>query len=1095
MNKSILLFTISVLTVLAIHAKTIADTIPQLSNNQNYIFSQIMLDSTGTHVMSEINYFDGLGRPSQVVRPFTTPSKGDISVFHEYDSIGRLWKEWLPAVVYDNNGRFVNNIEDKLRVQYEDTRPFSTIRYEDCPLDRIRGKKGPGMDWPDYIWQSIDFWTGRKDDDLDFLICKYYEIKGDTLIYNSDYEDGELFVIQDTDEDENIVYTYYDKLERIVLTRQVSGVTYGSTFYDTYYIYDDFNNLRYVLLPMYQENPDLDLCAYQYKYDCRNQCIGKKTPGADWISYVYDKVGHLTYSQDGTQRQRKEWTYHLFDNLNREVISGVGTFIFDTVPDISNTVIKAVRYDYPGATGVGYLVYNWKGIITTKPLIVRYYDDYNFLNMKEDYESLKYGVEDLPALAKEDFVNANSLLQSTKGMLTGIYVSTPGVGKGIMKAMYYDDKRNVIQTRSTSHFDGYYKDWFSYSYSGLMLKHLHTHSESNWNYVTELYEYTYDHATRLKQVDHTLNNFPKVTIAAYTYDELGRLSQKALHNGQFVQSYTYNIRNWLTSASSPFFEQKLYYMENTEGNTPRYNGNISSVKWKVKGDVDRGYNYHYDKFNRLVAANYREDGLFSPHYDAQYSYDSMGNLTKILRKGLINKKSDMTFGEIDNLYLTYHGNQLKQVTDSAGVDELQDSAIFGFKDGVNVDEEYAYDKNGNLIKDLNKGIIRITYNSLNLPDTVLYDNKHAIYYHYGSDGNKYRVIHKDSVERATDYCGNAIYENNVLKKVLMKEGFITFENKTPVYHYYLSDHLGNNRVVIRQDSVMEQVNHYYPFGGLFGESVGGQVQEYKYNGKELDTSNNLNWYDYGARMYDVVLGRWHVADPFSEKNYNQSLYAYCKNNPVLRVDLDGKDDYVLSDNGVIYLVNKNDRKVDMLYASGQSGLVKQIDPKWNNIRVFDKSFLPGFKENYGRDQRDPQRFSVTNSVSDAANVGKFAMDNTRVEWTLNAGYKDGKKTYILGTSRREDKVKIVEKLYGNPFAGFQKVVSIHSHPAVAGTKGGSEGDMKNAKGMNDISFSVYFKWDKTLYEYDDKNSNKGSLGISSMEDLMKYILMELRKAK
>ena len=105
----------------------------------------------------------------------------------------------------------------------------------------------------------------------------------------------------------------------------------------------------------------------------------------------------------------------------------------------------------------------------------------------------------------------------------------------------------------------------------------------------------------------------------------------------------------------------------------------------------------------------------------------------------------------------------------------------------------------------------------------------------------------------TDYCGNMIYENGQLSKILTDVGYITLANSTPTYHYYLQDHLGNNRVVIDEHGQVEQVNHYYAFGGLMGESTSGGAQPYKYNGKELDRMHGLDWYDYGARHYDAVL--------------------------------------------------------------------------------------------------------------------------------------------------------------------------------------------------------------------------------------------------
>ncbi|WP_223854861.1 RHS repeat domain-containing protein [Bacteroides sp. GM023] len=897
MKKCLLLIGMSILGALTTIAKETGDSIPQLSVNKNYIYSQTLLDPTGEHVKSEVNYFDGIGRASQQVTPFVTPSGADLALYQEYDSLGDLWKEWLPAIAVGNKGGFVEEIPEKLPEQYGDVNPYSSLHYEHCPLNRILERHGPGMDWPYYRIQGTNFWTNRSE--YPDLTCKCYEIEGDSLVCNSDYETGELYLTQQTDEDEKTTYIFTDKLNRTVLTRQVSSPRYDATCLDTYYVYDALNNLCFVLSPGFQENPDLDLYSYQYKFDARNRCIGKKTPGTDWITYAFDKAGHLIFSQDGAQRQRRELTYHLSDELGREVIVGVGTLYSDTIPDISNTHIKAVRYDHPGATGAGYLVYNLLGLTTTIPLTVNYYDSYSFLNMDEEYKNLlEYSFEDLPASKEYEtyFKSTTSLQQSAKGMLTGTFVNIPDLQKGVMTAIYYDDKKNIIQSRSTNHLDGYDKNWFSYSYSGLKLKHLHVHDSRYYkSLVTEMYEYSYDHATRLKQVDHTLNDAPRVTLATYTYDELGRLSQKTLHNGQFTQSYTYNIRNWLKSISSPYFEQQLYYTENEVGNTPQYNGNIGSMIWKVRGESKRGYNFAYDNFNRLANADYQENELPSPHYSTRYSYNFMGDLTRISRNGLLTAGSEPTFGETDRLFLIYHGNQLKQVTDSADLNISLSPGSLNFTDGVNLAEEYKYDKSGNLIQDLNKGIEQIKYNSLNLPDTVIVDKKHCIYYRYGGEGSKFQVIHKDSIENVTDYCGNVLYDNNVLHKVLTEEGFVTFENGVPVYHYFLQDHQGNNRMVIRQDGVTEEVNHYYPFGGLFGESTGMQKQAYKYNGKELDTNIGLNWYDYGARHYDAALGRWNAVDPMAEKRYGISPYSYTSNNPVNRIDINGQlDDWVES---------------------------------------------------------------------------------------------------------------------------------------------------------------------------------------------------------
>ena len=94
-----------------------------------------------------------------------------------------------------------------------------------------------------------------------------------------------------------------------------------------------------------------------------------------------------------------------------------------------------------------------------------------------------------------------------------------------------------------------------------------------------------------------------------------------------------------------------------------------------------------------------------------------------------------------------------------------------------------------------------------------------------------------------------------------------------------------------QGSVVER-NGYYPFGSetALGSSYPKLLDNrMKFNGKEEQTIGNLGLLDYGARMYDPAIGRWTAQDPLSEKYYSFSAYNYCVNNPVMFVDLDGRD--------------------------------------------------------------------------------------------------------------------------------------------------------------------------------------------------------------
>ena len=447
----------------------------------------------------------------------------------------------------------------------------------------------------------------------------------------------------------------------------------------------------------------------------------------------------------------------------------------------------------------------------------------------------------------------------------------------------------------------------------------------------EVYTYSYDYADRVSKVEHTLGG-TKITLADYTYDSFGRLSTKSLHGSAANKlTYAYNLRSWLTGITSTRFTQNLYY--NTGVGTARYNGNISSMTWKSGNESTvRGYKFTYDGLDRMLNATYGETAGISTNAN-RFSenvtgYDKNGNIKGLQRYGQL---SSTAYGMIDNLTLTLNGNQLNRVDDAVTASAYNGG--FEFKNGANAADEYSYDANGNLTKDLNKGISGITYNFLNLPNAVTFSDGSTITYTYGADGTKLRTVHKiGSTTTTTDYCGNVIYENGVQKLLLTEEGYITLSDSK--YHYYLKDHQGNNRVVISQSGTVEETSHYYPFGGGFASA--GNVQPYKYNGKELDTKKGLNWYDYGARHYDAVLGRFITVDALYDKHFKVSPYVYCGNEPVGRIDPDGNDwrvqtHYNRETDKIEYKItvraalinNSNNKELDIKTLAGQ--IVEQVN--------------------------------------------------------------------------------------------------------------------------------------------------------------------------
>jgi len=630
----------------------------------------------------------------------------------------------------------------------------------------------------------------------------------------------------------NVSYTFTDKMGHVVLSRQMKG----SETHDTYYVYDDKSNLCFVLQPMYQSSANLDLYAFQYKYDGRNRCIWKKLPGAGYMEMVYDNADRLVFSQDGNQRALTSgnWTYYKYDGLNRLTEQGTCT----------NKVTTS----------------------GTNVLVQHFYDSYAFRSQAG------FNNSNFP-----DDASGNG-----KGALTASVATVLGSSNKIYTAYYYDIKGRVVKTVQSNPLGGYDVAATVYTFTNKPATVTHTHTASGKTTRTEVYTYSYDHADRLLKVEHTLGG-TKITLADYAYDNLGRLQSKSLHGSATNKlTYAYNVRGWLTGISGSKFTQNLYY--NT--GTAKYNGSISSMTWKAGNESTiRGYKFTYDGLSRLMNATYGETAgintntnRFSENVTA---YDKNGNIKTLQRYG---QTAASSYGLIDNLTFTLAGNQLSRVDDAAAASAYNGG--FEFKDGVKQANEYTYDSNGNLTKDLNKGISTITYNVLNLPNMVTFSDGSTIAYTYGADGTKLKTVHKTgSTTTTTDYCGNVVYENGVQKLLLTDEGYVTLSDSK--YHYYLKDHQGNNRVVINQSGTVEETNHYYPFGGVFASS--GNVQPYKYNGKELDAKKGLNWYDYGARHYDAALGRFTTVDPSAENYYSTSPFTYCLNNPLNYIDPLGTD--------------------------------------------------------------------------------------------------------------------------------------------------------------------------------------------------------------
>ena len=804
-----------------------ASPVAGITSGRSYIRRKLMLDTSGG-CLDRIQYFDGLGRPVQTVRKGVTPGGKDLVDFIDYDKRGRAWRQWNAVPVSGMSGAFISNMPEQAPGILGDTRPYSETLYEESPWGRPLLMTDAGIAWKEHPVQTV-YTLNRASGEYS---CRQYKAGSDGTLQDAGmYPSGTLEAVKTTDEDGKVSYTFTDKRQRTVLTR----LKQGDETYDTYYVYDAEGNLGFVLQPMYQSHANLDLYAFRYEYDAMQRCISKKLPGAEPVEYEYDSCDRLSFSQDGNQRPAGRWTYYLYDAFGRLTEQG----------ECSSKNLSSGRTAH----------------------VRNFYDGYAAFREATGYDSAFH--DDTSGYAH--------------GALTGSVTTSFGSDTPVFKAYYYDNKGRTVKVVESNLLGGYETTGTVYTLTDKPLTVTHTHTGSGKLTRTETYAYTYDHADRLSRVEHTLDG-AKVTLVANTYDEWGRLSSRTFHGSSTNSlAYTYNIRGWLTEIGGGKFTQDLYY--NTGNGTPCYNGNISSMTWKTGNESNiRGYKFDYDGVNRLASAMYGETASIDSNTDRfterVTGYDSNGNITGLQRYG---QTSVAGYGLVDNLSFTLDGNRLNRVDDATTASAYNGS--FEFKDGASQAGEYTYDANGNLTKDLNKNIIDIQYNVLNLPSAVTFADGSVISYLYSADGVKLRTVHTiNGTATTTDYCGNVVYENGVARLLLTEVGYITLSDKK--YHYYLQDHQGNNRVVVNQSGSVEETNHYYPFGGVFASS--GNVQPYKYNGKELDTKKGLDWYDYGARRHDAALGRFTTVDPMAEKYYSTNPYAYCLNNPINFIDPTGQ---------------------------------------------------------------------------------------------------------------------------------------------------------------------------------------------------------------
>ncbi|BFO64699.1 DUF6443 domain-containing protein [Chryseobacterium sp. KCF3-3] len=924
-----------------------------ISNNENYIQTKTYLDYNGTSPTKSsetVQYFDGLGRPKQIVNLQASPLGRDVVTHIEYDQFGRQVKDYLPVPqLSTSNGNYYSGPLGVYPTTYGNEKIYSEKVLENSPLDRILEQKQVGSDWNG---KSVKFGYEANStlDKVKKFTAPTTWVNNATesdVVNNGMYGDAQLYKNTVTDEDENKTIEFKNGKGQVILVRKIISTTENA---DTYYVYNEYDQLTFVIPPLLSKLDSWtivqrDALAYQYRYDTKGRLVGKMLPGKGWEFMIYDKQDRLVGTQDAVLNAKGQWLYTQYDQFGRVVITGLATGgdrnTEQTLADGSNNM---TRTSFVVFTRQGMDVYYDPGV--TYPhaskwvtlLSVNYYDGYPAYSFNPAFPTAIIGEPVLPETPATDG-------RSTKGLPVMSLAKNIEDDNWTKNYIYYDKKGRVIGTHSINHLGGYTHTESKLDFAGVTKQTVTRHKRLTTNtekVITETFDY--DNRNRLLVHKHQVDSNPVEILTQNTYNEISQITTKKVGGTDAANplqsiDYKYNIRGWLTKINDPaalngkLFGYEIKYTNPVYTNlaSGRYNGNIAEVDWRnaSEGALKR-YSYVYDSLNRLKDAIYTEPGATNPYnnnFNENLTYDLNGNIMTLKRNAY--PVSGTTATQVDDLEYKYTGNRLNQVIENS-------SNPSGYEGGNNI---IGYDLNGNMTDMKDKGIQSIIYNNLNLPTSIGIQNigymgqisTTNINHLYRADGAKLRkTIVQQSymglpITRMTDYLdgfqysyiddgGSCItcrtetaYEPQAYSKfagpilttpkwkldfVPTSEGFYSFVENRYIYNY--KDHLGNVRVTFAKNNagVVQSMdtNNYYPFGlnhiGGTSSSNFGSYYNYKYNGKELQETG---MYDYGARMYMADIGRWGVIDPLAETSRRFSTYTYALDNPIMFVDPDGRE--------------------------------------------------------------------------------------------------------------------------------------------------------------------------------------------------------------
>lgn len=588
-----------------------------------------------------------------------------VSTAQYYDGLDRITRQYLPVSGDAGSSYGEDEMSSHSYRTYGDNLSYSDVSYD--ALDRKLESTIPGAAWR------------GKSNKTAYSVNAAGEVRRfsaplgvNTLKDAGYYSAGTLSGVTTTDADGHSLTIYTDMDGRKVLERRDKNS-------DTYFVYNDLGQLRFVLPPIYQScelKNKKAITGYEYRYDGRGRLIKKILPGCNAIQYWYDYGDRMVFMQDESLRLLGRFRFMLYDKLGRPAVQGLCSDCNRNDQKLPVVTFQA------GSGGVGGSDYRLNlDYFLTRPVIekVIYYDNYDFMS-----GSFKAGFSGLE-------VNTAT---SAKGLPTGT-VERASNGELLYSVTAYDIRGNVTETKARGLGGRTVSSKNGYTFTNNPRSSCTTMNVGGKPVTIQVSNSFNAHNDKLEAYTLTLSQggTPVSMTMKYEYDNLGRLKTVTRPIGSGEEgavNYDYDLHGWTRAIRTNSFKESLYYADGT--GTPCYNGNISSLTWSNKGtSTNRGYQFLYDGLDRLKTAKYAEDdfSINEDRYNETMQYDMNGNITHLTRTGLMQTGG---YGAIDDLSMSYVGNQLSTATDAAAPVLREGSMDFKGNGSC----AYAYNGNGAL---------------------------------------------------------------------------------------------------------------------------------------------------------------------------------------------------------------------------------------------------------------------------------------------------------------------------------------------------------------------------------------------------------------